>query len=386
MGGALNLVGALTRVLPWPFVGGAVTGVSFAFAMLGQFLASVAQTFILATPPKVARNWFPPSEVVTATSVGALCNQAGIAIGFYLSPLVLQEQASRMPFVMLVEAAVAAAALVLVVAFFRSDPHDEAPLAARTPAASPRAHVAQPQPDHPQPPAASLAPSRPSAAPQLASQAPVGLRTLRALLTDPHNRHFLVLTFSYGLGVGVFYAISTLMGQALDVVHYSASDSGLLGVVLVLGGLAGSVTAGAIADRVPDKKRKVLLLSLWASAFSLVWYSLENRSDNLSRLLAVCAVMGFFMTAVIPVGLDVGVEATFPVPETASSTTLLLSAQLFGIALITALSFVPAGRVFLHTVNWALTGGGVVAAGVLFFFRAEYRRSLYEHEHYAAAP
>jgi hypothetical protein len=55
--------------------------------MIGQILASVAQTFVLAMPPKLAQNWFGERERVTATAVGALFNQAGVACVVAILPV-----------------------------------------------------------------------------------------------------------------------------------------------------------------------------------------------------------------------------------------------------------------------------------------------------------
>jgi hypothetical protein len=79
---------------------------------------------------------------VTATSFGALCNQLGIAVGFYIPPAVVRGDGTRLPLLMAVEvrarasrcagrvgsygaraqAAIAAAAGLLILLFFRSEP------------------------------------------------------------------------------------------------------------------------------------------------------------------------------------------------------------------------------------------------------------------------
>lgn len=75
----LNCLGAWVR-----YIGKNSDG--FPIALTGQSIAAVAQTFILAIPPKVAANWFPNTERTLATSIAAIFNQLGIAGGFYMSP------------------------------------------------------------------------------------------------------------------------------------------------------------------------------------------------------------------------------------------------------------------------------------------------------------
>ncbi len=59
--------------------------VKYGIVIAGQTLAATAQSFIYQAPPLLASNWFPPTERTTATSIGSLANQLGIAIGFVLS-------------------------------------------------------------------------------------------------------------------------------------------------------------------------------------------------------------------------------------------------------------------------------------------------------------
>jgi len=57
----------------------------YGIVFTGQALAAAAQAFIYQAPPLLASNWFPPTERTTATSIGSLANQLGIAISFLLS-------------------------------------------------------------------------------------------------------------------------------------------------------------------------------------------------------------------------------------------------------------------------------------------------------------
>jgi MFS family permease len=68
VGVGINTVGAALRCL-------ATSADTFYWALIGQTLGALAQTFILGVPPKVAANWFGEHERTTATSIGALFNQ-----------------------------------------------------------------------------------------------------------------------------------------------------------------------------------------------------------------------------------------------------------------------------------------------------------------------
>jgi len=87
LGSCLNFIGALVRVFPYPFVSDASGSTGYTFAFIGQFILSVSQCFILATPSIIAQRWYPPSERVRATSIGALFNQVKICLGFFIFSL-----------------------------------------------------------------------------------------------------------------------------------------------------------------------------------------------------------------------------------------------------------------------------------------------------------
>lgn len=89
VGSGLNALGAFVRYLatapPWLFGHPTSTSFSaakggFAVLMTGQVIASVAQTFILGMPSRLAAVWFGAGERSTATGVAVLANQLGAAI------------------------------------------------------------------------------------------------------------------------------------------------------------------------------------------------------------------------------------------------------------------------------------------------------------------
>jgi hypothetical protein len=57
--------------------------------MVGQLLGALAQPIFLSTPAVVAANWFPVSERDIATTVGALFNPLGNALGQVIPPFVV---------------------------------------------------------------------------------------------------------------------------------------------------------------------------------------------------------------------------------------------------------------------------------------------------------
>ena len=140
----------------------------------------MAQTFILGVPPKVAANWFGVNERTTATSIGALFNQLGVAVGFLMSPSIVQ-QPDDVPKLFLIQAIICSTVAPAVMVGFREHP--------------------------PSPPSVTAA----------STKTPFHL----ALSSLIQNRSFVIIFFSFGIGVGSFYALSTLLDEIVAPFGYS---------------------------------------------------------------------------------------------------------------------------------------------------------------------
>lgn len=80
LGAGLNTLGALIKCvsceLSQPYGVNTISAkASFPVLMLGQFISSVAQDFILSMPTQVAVTWFGENELTMATSIGVFGNQ-----------------------------------------------------------------------------------------------------------------------------------------------------------------------------------------------------------------------------------------------------------------------------------------------------------------------
>ncbi|CAF4057200.1 unnamed protein product, partial [Rotaria magnacalcarata] len=160
-------------------------------AFSGQLVCACAQSFTLGIPSYLAASWFDSRSVSTVTAIAVFGNQATF---------------------------VCIACFVAMIIVFRR-----------------------------------LPPTPPSKAQELALQNTEQNygQTLKRLLI---NRWFLLLLFSYGLNTGTFYSISTLLNPIymwyFDKKTAQASQyAGTIGMLLVIGGIFGSLLGGYILDK-----------------------------------------------------------------------------------------------------------------------------------------
>ncbi|XP_068563102.1 heme transporter FLVCR2-like isoform X3 [Cebidichthys violaceus] len=275
----------------------------FGVTMFGQFVSSLAQVFILGMPSSLASVWFGADEVSTACSIGVFGNQLGIAIGFLLPPILVpnvddvEELAYHIRIMFYISAGVATFIFVLVVIVFQEKPEI--------------------------PPTQAQAQAR--------NIPPDDYSYMASIMSLLRNKPFMLLVVSYGLNVGSFYSISTLLNRMI-IEHYPGEEvnAGRIGLTIVVAGMAGSLICGIWLDRTKTYKQTTLAVYLF-SLIGMLVYTFTLNLGHLWVVFVTAGALGFFMTGYLPLGFEFAVELTYPESEGTSSGLLNCSAQIFGI-------------------------------------------------------
>ncbi|XP_070507323.1 choline/ethanolamine transporter flvcr2a isoform X2 [Chironomus tepperi] len=195
----------------------------FFVVFIGQSIVAASQVFILSLPAKLAAVWFGPNQVSSACSIGVFGNQLGIAIGFIFPSIMVKNSddmnqiRNDLQLMFYSVAAFTTILAVLICIFFQKAP--------------------------PSPPSASAALSE---QPKTNQSSPF----LHSIKNLSSNLNYIMLLISYGINVGVFYAISTLLNQIV-LTHYNDAeeDAGRIGLCIVVAGMIGSVCCGIALDK-----------------------------------------------------------------------------------------------------------------------------------------
>uniref|UniRef100_A0A8C2ZV70 FLVCR choline and putative heme transporter 2 n=1 Tax=Cyclopterus lumpus TaxID=8103 RepID=A0A8C2ZV70_CYCLU len=296
MANALNFSGS------WIKVASAKSNL-FGLTMFGQFVSAVAQVFILGMPSRMASVWFGAGEVSTACSIGVFGNQLGIAIGFLLPPILVpnvddvEELGYHIRIMFYISAGVATFIFILVVILFQEKPE--------------------------------LPPSQAQA--QARNISPDEYSYTASILNLLRNKPFMILMVSYGLIIGSFYSISTLLNRMI-IEHYPGEEvnAGRIGLTIVVAGMAGSLICGIWLDRTKTYKQTSLAVYFF-SLIGMLFYTFTLNLGYLWVVFITAGILGFFMTGYLPLGFEFAVELTYPESEGTSSGLLNCSAQIFGI-------------------------------------------------------
>lgn len=272
----------------------------FWLGFMGQTVVAISQVFILNVPPRLAAVWFGADQVSSACSIGVFGNQLGVAVGFVLPPLLVRasgtipEIAADFRLMFYLIAGFTSVLFVFILLFFKAAP-----------------------------------PSPPSAAADMGNSLDSNfLLSLKKLIT---NRNYVLLLISYGLNVGTFYAISTLLNQVILTYYPGANiDAGRIGLVIVVAGMVGSVVCGLILDK--THRFKETTLSVYAaSVVGMLIFTFTLDCGYIAVVYLSSILLGFFMTGYLPVGFEFASEVTYPEPEGTTSGILNAVVQIFGI-------------------------------------------------------
>ncbi|KAF8353949.1 hypothetical protein PRIPAC_95572 [Pristionchus pacificus] len=306
IGGLLNFIGnALRLIADFDFV---PASARFAIAMTGQSLAAISQPFIMYLPTKLTGYWFPADERNLWNTLTSMSNPIGIAIMYASSPQIVNND-NPTNFMVLNGICFGMAALSAIgcVTITKSEP--------------------------PTPVSGSKA---------------VDVETpgfWAGIKKACRSRTFLVLCLCLGGGVGLFNALYNNLQPALCAKGYSETFNGVMGALLIASGLFGAAAAGILADKKKNwtefiMKGAFVVACIGAGSLTVA----VNYEGQEAWIIISIIVFGFAGFALYPLGLETGVEITFPVAEATSTGLIIMSGQIQGVlyVLVTAILNVPA--------------------------------------------
>ena len=230
---------------------------SYTYLFIGQLGIAIGQPFILNGVSKMAANWFSSSEREIATGLGTMSFFIGIMLGLLTPPfLVKMFQVSGMLLT------VSIIALLSTVIFWL-----------------------------------------------LTREKPKGIEIEESgkiyefksdIIRLLKIRDFLILCALVFIGMGAFNGISTWIEKILGEHGVSQINAGLIGGILVIGGIIGSIVIPTISAKI--EKRKIFLVV--AVLGSVPVFMIFVMTGNLPVLFVSAFYLGFVMLPALPIVLD----------------------------------------------------------------------------------
>lgn len=263
-------------------------GPDYNWLLIAQIGIAVGQPFILNAITKLAARWFPIEERATAAGLGTLAMYLGILLGMTLTPyLIIGSGIGGMLYIYgIISITISAVFLILI---------KEGP---------------------------PTAPCRPD-------------QEERSLVYDGfkqtlQTKDFIILMVIFFIGLGVFNAVTTWIEDILRPRGFSATQAGITGGLMIVGGIIGALFIPILSDRF-KKRTPFIILALTGATLGLAGITFAT---SYWLLLTSGMVLGFFLLSSGPIGFQYGAEITYPASEGTSNGMLLLMGQISGIAFI----------------------------------------------------
>ena len=258
-----------------------LVGANYTLVLLSTIGIAIAQPFLLDAWTKVPANWFAPDQRATAVGLVTLASMLGVALGMVLTPIL-----ADMMSIATLQLAYGLLAAATAVAFL------------------------------------ALARERPATPP-----CPPGMDA-RALMLDGLKHALKVRPFLIMLGVafivmGAFNGVTTWVEQIIHPRGFSPTEAGVMGALMLVAGIIGAVVLSALSDR-RGKRVRFLVIALVATVPGMLGVAFVS---SIWLLYAFAAVLGFFLVAVLPLGMQYAAEITNPTPEGASNGLIQLCGQ-----------------------------------------------------------
>jgi len=258
-----------------------LVGANYTLVLLSTSGIAIGQPFLLDSWTKVPANWFAPRERATAVGLVTLASMLGVALGMALTPILANVMSIAT--LQLVYGLLAAASAVAFLA---------------------------------------LARERPATPP-----CPPGMDE-RALMLDGLKHALKVKPFLVMLGVAfivmsAFNGVTTWVEEIIHPRGFSTTDAGTMGALMLLAGIVGAVVLSALSDR-QGKRIRFMVIALVATVPGMLGIAFVSST---LLLYAFAAVLGFFLVAVLPIGMQYAAEITNPTPEGTSNGLIQLCGQ-----------------------------------------------------------
>jgi cyanate permease len=263
-------------------------GPDYNWLLIAQIGIAIGQPFILNAITKLAARWFPMEERATAAGLGTLAMYLGILLGMTLTPyLIIGSGIGGMLYIYGIVSIVTTLSFLILIK------------------------------------------EGPPTAPCLPEQEERSLvydgfkQTLR-------TKDFILLMVIFFIGLGVFNAVTTWIEDILRPRGFSATQAGITGGLMIIGGIIGALFIPILSDRY-KKRTPFIIIALTGATLGLTGITFAT---SYWLLLTSGMVLGFFLLSSGPIGFQYGAEITYPASEGTSNGMLLLMGQVSGIAFI----------------------------------------------------
>jgi len=264
----------------------AIPEYNFIILLISQSGAAISQPFIFGSITKLSASWFPENEQGLATGLGTIGLFLGMMVALAITPIIFLSYGAVNLLIIYGYISCAAAFFFIVLA---KD-------------------------------------GRKTSIKDTSSAF-----SLNDLWSLSKLKPFLILEFGFFVVVGGFTALMTWLEQILNSLHGIGIDqAGIIGGIMIIGGIIGSIIIPAISDKI-NKVKIFVIINLAIGTFLLY---LIGFFHDFILLALIFFIMGFFLMSALPLVLEMSSRIAGPGIEGQASSLLWFFSQVGSVLLI----------------------------------------------------
>jgi MFS family permease len=264
----------------------AIPDYNFTILLISQSGAAISQPFIFGSITKLSASWFPDEEQGLATGLGTIGLFLGMMVALAISPMIFLSYGIIN--LLIIYAFISCAATFFFIVLAKEGKQKSIKDTSST-------------------------------------------FTLHDLWSLSKLKPFFILEFGFFVVVGGFTAIMTWLEQILNSLHNITIDqAGLIGGLMIIGGIIGSIVIPAISDKI-NKLKPFVLINL--AVGTLLLFIIGFFNDFLI-LGIIFFIMGFFLMSALPIVLEMSSRIAGPGVEGQASSLLWFFSQVGSVLLI----------------------------------------------------
>ena len=300
---------------------------AFWLMAIGQAFSGVGQIFFLALPPLLAATWFPTSERSLATALGTLSGFLGMAVGFAIPPAIVNEHhKDQAAFAANYGSQCAFCCAIWLAGLLFVPAHPEHPPSTTSPQYAAKLKDQR---------ASAFDAANRSADEDEVVQSAVPAHVFSQLWAQRGNTSFVILVAIFGVGAGSMTAVSAVLAQMVKPYGVSEQQSGTILLVGLIAGCVGCVVCGPLLDKYRRYRKPLIVnyccLVVILAVMALIMH-LHKEGDNFVPVCYIAVLLIVIcLLPTLPIGLELAVELTYPLPEAVPATACMWSNGLFSL-------------------------------------------------------
>lgn len=336
----------------------------FWLIIIGQLVASIANTIEWSAPSLFSSVWFPAHQRATVTAIlGSACVQAGALLSYVLGTQIVHSDDTsevcgpntsvtsdqyaswsndiyyRLFYYQLGHSIFATLMFIVTLCAFPGAP-----------------------------------PTAPSASKELMNRMKEKLSVLQWLKLIFSHIHFPIFIAIFSINITVNSAIIVLLNEiVLFTFPGHQVDVGYMGAVVLIAGMVCVFIVGKCLDWTKRYYFSSVTISVLGAVSIALFSAAVQFQRHISVIYVAVALIGATLSPFQGVAYEYAIEMTYPLPEGTSAGIMNMASQVLSIAVIVGMGVLISNR-WVFAANWMMTGFTVLSAVLAAFVKPNLKR------------